>query len=492
MIDQLEVGVPVLFDDGKFATMVVEKGDDYAVVEFINGGLLEDHKGVNIPKGNISIPCVTDKDLEDLKLGCQLGVDVIATSFVNDADHILEMKRILSEHNQPNIMVMAKIESYRGVQNFESIVHVADGIMVARGDLGVEMPLEQVPRLQKEFIFKCYRVGKPVAIATQMLESMIDSPTPTRAEVSDVANAIYDSASCVMLSGETAVGKYPIQTVRMMRRIIDQTEREFKYKDYFFEQHNENFYDVSSAVSGALVKTCYSADAKGIVVCTMGGGTARLISRFRPGVPILAVTPSIQSYHKMAINWGIIPIYQKVHTVSEAIHYASCYAMDKKILSYGDLIVISAGSPFNVAGSTNMMIVEVIGDVLVRGEGHGELERIYGQVATILVPNRKAVYEAKNRIIILSTCSEEYREIVRNAKGVILQNHPTDHESEKMALELAQEYDKPIITRADRALSLLEHNQFITLDAQKGTVFKGSLTDEQESYTNYCKVIQPE
>lgn len=488
VIDQLEEGMVVLFDDGKIETVVVEKKGNSAIIECLTSGSLKNQKGVNIPHGNIALPHITEKDKEDIRFGCEQDVDIIAASFVCDAQHVLDIKRLIAEHNQPHIHIMSKIESFSGVQNFDSIVHVSDGIMVARGDLGVEMPIEQVPKLQKEFILKCYQVGKPVAIATQMLESMMQSPTPTRAEVSDVANAIYDSASCVMLSGETAVGKYPILTVQTMRRVIDESEKEFKYRDYFFHQLRKNFYDVPSAVSAATVKTCYSAAAKGIIICTMNGMTARSISRFRPGLPILALTPSPKTYNQLAMNWGIIPIHQKASTVSEAIHHVSEYAIERGILSYGDLIVVTAGSPFNVSGSTNMMIVDIIGDVLVRGEGHGEGQTIHGQVAIALSANDEALYDAKNKILILSSCNYDYAKLIENSMGVILQNHPEDAESEAIALELAAKNDLPIITRADNALAILQKDQFITMKAKEGIVFKGSLNGDQPNKS--CKYHQ--
>lgn len=491
VIDQLKVGMVILFDDGALRSEVIEVNTDRAVIQFSNGGTLKNHKGVNIPKGGIVIPAVTDKDVEDIEFGSKQDIDVIAASFVCNAEHVMEIKRLLSQFGQPNIAVMAKIESYFGVQNFDSIVHVADGIMVARGDLGVEMPIEQVPKLQKEFILKSYRVGKPVAVATQMLESMINHPSPTRAEVSDVANAIYDSASCVMLSGETAVGKYPIETVEMMKKVIDETERDFKYREYFFHRLGKHFYDVSSAVASASVKTSYSADAKGIIVCTMKGGTARSISRFRPDLPILAITPFEKTYHQLAMNWGIIPILKKVSSVSEAIHVASHFAMDRKILNYGDLIVVSAGSPFNVSGSTNMMIVDIIGDVLARGEGHGSYERVYGQVCVVLTPNEKAYYASKNKIIILSRCDEAYEHIIRNSLAVILQNPSDDHRSEEKALELTLKYKIPLITRADNALSILQDNQFVTMDAEKGIIFKGTIDPNLHYENDTCRYHPP-
>lgn len=488
VIDQIEVGDVILFDDGAFKAIAQKKEKDRVTLEFVNGGLLKNHKGINIPHGKISIPMITDKDIEDIAFGCKEDVDIIAASFVCSAEHVLDIKRLLTEYGQPNILVMAKIESAMGVKNFDSIVHVSDGIMVARGDLGVEMPIEDVPILQKEFITKCYRASKPVAIATQMLESMINNPRPTRAEVSDVANAIFDAASCVMLSGETAVGKYPIETVALMKQIIDKAESHFKYRDYFFDRLTEHFYDVSSAVSAAVVKTSYSAEARGIIVCTIKGPTARSISRFRPALPILAVTPLEKTYHQMAMNWGIIPLLYKAEDVSEAIHHASCTAMEKKILCYGDLVVVSSGSPFNVSGSTNTMLVDIIGHVLVRGLGHGNLPKIQAQVTIVLSGSDKAYYSAKNKVIVLSTCDETYRNAIKHAKGIILQNHIEDHDSEKIALALASEYNLPIITRADNALGILQENQFITLDSHKGIVFKGSISSDEEMYAKMCEL----
>jgi pyruvate kinase len=291
-----------------------------------------------------------------------------------------------------------------------------------------------------------------------------------------------------MLSGETAVGKYPIETVALMKRIIDQAESHFNYRDYFFSQVGSHFYDVASAVSAAVVKTSYSAEAMGIIVCTARGSTAKSISRFRPGHPILAVTPIEKTYHQMALNWGVIPILQEVKSVAEAIHYASCFAMEKKILSYGDLVVVSSGSPFNVPGSTNMMMVDIIGDVLVRGLGHGSYAKVQAQVVVLLSPDQKAYYAAKNKLLLLSTCDEAYRQAIKHSKGVILQNLSDDHKSEEAAIHLCAEYKIPLITRADNAFAILQENQFITLDVSKGAIFKGSISSDEEMYSKMCQI----
>jgi len=274
---------------------------------------------------------------------------------------VKEIKKLLASQGKSDILVIAKIENSLGVQNFDSILEAADGIMVARGDLGVELPIEKVPGLQKMMIRKSLHVAKPVVTATQMLESMIMNPRPTRAEVSDVANAIYDSSSAVMLSGETAVGSYPIETVKMMKSIIREAEQDFSYKDFFAHQVALGFADVSTSVTGAAVRTAYSADAKALFVFTSSGSTARLTSRFRPQMPIFAMTPNEKAYHQMAFFWGVIPVKTKEKAnVSDAIKTLSSFAIKTKLLKPKDLVVIITGSPFWIKGATNTIIVESI------------------------------------------------------------------------------------------------------------------------------------
>jgi pyruvate kinase len=268
---------------------------------------------------------------------------------------------LLAEKNKSNIHVIAKIENHEGVENFDSIVQASDGIMVARGDLGVAVPLTQVPRLQKMMIRKSYLAGKPSVTATQMLESMITNPRPTRAEASDVANAIYDSTSAVMLSGETAVGKYPIETVQIMRSIAAEAEADFDYKVFFNTHSALAFNDVTSAVTLATVKTAYSFSARAIFVFTTGGSTARLIARLRPSMLILAMTSNEKCFHQMSLNWGVIPILaDPSSTLVEAFEKLSAYALEKGFVKKGDIVVLTAGSPFGISGTTNTMIVEKI------------------------------------------------------------------------------------------------------------------------------------
>jgi len=472
--DAVSVGMKILFDDGYIISHVVEKGEKEVVVEIENAGVLKSGKGVNIPGAIIPLPALTPGDIEDLKFGCKHDVDVVAASFIRSANHILAIKELLAKEGKPGILVIAKIESTQGIEHFDSIAQVADGIMVARGDLGVEVDLAQVPKLQKMMIRKCYQACKPVITATQMLESMISNPRPTRAEVSDVANAIYDSTSAVMLSGETAVGKYPIETVERMRSIVLEAEADFNYHEFFEKRSQRDYHDVSSAVSIAAVKTAYCANAKAIFAFTASGQTARLVSRLRPGMPIVALTPDEKTYQQLAFNWGVVPVLCKGCTnIKEAFAAASRYAIEQGIISFGDLVVITAGAPFGKKGTTNMMMVENIGDILVRGhKGFGH--KTSGKVIFVLSPESHDPDRIEGRLIVIPYCDNTFLPFLKKAGGVILENSIGDTASEKYAALAAKTFEIPVMTRADGALSILKEGEEVTLDPQKGLIYRGS------------------
>lgn len=361
VLDSLQVGDRVLFDDGYIITKVVEISKKGVLAEIENNGIIRSYKGVNVPGIHIDLPSMTEQDIKDILFGCRLDIDVVAASFIRSAEHVLEIKRLLMSQEKPEVLVIAKIENSLGIQNFDAILQVADGIMVARGDLGVELPLNQVPRLQKMMIRKCRQAGKPVITATQMLESMIANPLPTRAEVSDVANAIYDSTSAVMLSGETAAGKYPIQVVQMMKEIAEETEKDFNYRQLFANDSAVGFNDVTSSVALASVKTAYSSYAKGIFVFTNSGFSARALSRLRPEIPIIALTPHVKVYHQLALEWGVTPALSfEQKNIQEAFIQTSNFALSQEIVQLGDLVVVVAGDPFGISRTTNTMIVETI------------------------------------------------------------------------------------------------------------------------------------
>lgn len=473
VLDSIPVDTRILFDDGYISSRVLEVCDQGLLVEIENGGKIRSGKGVNVPNGATNLPAITAKDVEDIKFGCLHDIDIIAASFVRSADHVLEIKRLLHAEGKSDIQVMAKIENREGVQNIDSIVQVADGIMIARGDLGCEVHFSQVPALQKMMIRKCYLAGKPSITATQMLESMINNPRPTRAEASDVANAIYDSTSAVMLSGETAVGKFPLETVRAMKQIVLEAEMDFDYQ-IFFDYHSSIVYhDVPSALTLAAVKTAYSSHAKAIFAFTSSGSTARLLSRLRPQMPIIAMTDNEKSYNQMACNWGVTPFLSSYsETVDEAFAKVTAYALENQHVSYGDLVVVTAGTPFGVSGTTNMMVVESIGDVLVRGHV-GTGSRVYGKVALVLTADSVKPYSIRGQILVLAQCDDAFLPLIREAAGVILQNHINDELSEKNLLEIGKALDKPVVVRADGAYRVLKEGQLVTLDPEKALIYKG-------------------
>lgn len=470
----LSPGMKILFDDGNIIATVVETHENSALIEIQNTGTLKSGKGVNMPGAHLNLPAVTPKDIEDLKFACEQDVDLVAASFIRSSHHVLSYKEFLAKQGKSEILVIAKIENSHGVENFDSIVQVADGIMIARGDLGVEVDLALVPKLQKMMIRKCYQACKPSITATQMLESMITNPRPTRAEVSDVANAIYDSTSAIMLSGESAVGMYPIEAVLRMKSIAQEAESDFSFRD-FFEQHSQrDYHDLSSAVGMAAVKTAYSANAKAIFAFTTSGMTARLVSRLRPEMPIIAVTSNEKVYNQLASNWGVVPVYSpECKSAKQAFAAASSYALEHKLISFGDIVIVTAGVPFGKKGTTNLMTVQSIGEVLVRGhKGFGP--KVSGKVSIVLAPEALDPESLDGRIVVIPHCDNSFLPTLKHAAGVILQNYIGDTASEKYAALLAKTFEISVMTRADGAMSLLEEGEEITLDPQRGLVYRGS------------------
>lgn len=323
-------------------------------------------------------------------------------------------------------------------------------------------------------IRKCHQACKPVVTATQMLESMINNPRPTRAEVSDVANAIYDSTSAIMLSGETAVGKYPIETVHRMRSIALEAENDFNYHEFFELNSQRDYHDISSAVSAAAVKTAYTANAKAIFAFTASGQTARLVSRLRPQMPVIAVTPDEKVYYQLASNWGIFPILSKeCKNAKDAFTVASKYALEQGMISFGDVVVVISGSHFGRKGSTNTINVENIGSVIVRGH-RGMGAKVSGEIAIVLAPEGHRAEDLEGRLVVISYCDHSFLPLLKKAKGLILQNHIGDSGSEKYAALVARTYNIPLIFRADSAMLVLADGQKVTIDPQKGLIYQGT------------------
>lgn len=338
-------GNTILIDDGLIELTVEEiKGNDI-VCRIVNGGELGQKKGVNIPNVKVNLPAITEKDKQDILFGIEQGFDYIAASFVRNADAVRQIRQILREHDS-SMDIIAKIENAEGVENIDEIIQEADGIMVARGDLGVEIPAYEVPYIQKQIIEKCNHAYKPVITATQMLDSMIRNPRPTRAEVTDVANAIYDGTDAVMLSGETAMGKYPVEAVRMMVQIAESTEKHLKFEEYRDHAVLKGKLNVSSSMGFAVVNIANNINAACIVTPTVGGRTARLISNLRPSVPIYAVTPNEWVQRKMQLYWGVVPLsgYEE-DTTENIISHALYMVTREKVVKPGDMMVFTAGDP---------------------------------------------------------------------------------------------------------------------------------------------------
>ncbi len=363
LVNDVKPGNAILIDDGLIELEVKEVTETDIVCVVKNPGPVSNKKGVNVPNVSLSMPFISEKDREDILFGIKCGFDFIAASFTRTADDILEIRKILEEEHATNIHIIAKIENKEGVDNIDAILEVADGIMVARGDMGVEIPFEELPAIQKSLIRKAMMEGKIAITATQMLDSMMKNPRPTRAEISDVANAIYDGTSAIMLSGETAAGKYPVETLKTMVKIAEQTESAIDYVTRFNRRSTRrNKEDITKAISYATCSIAHDLKADAILSVTKSGGTARLIAKYRPAVPIIGCTMSPQVRRQLNLAWGIIPIQTKEeedtfelfeHSINEAEHCG--------LLKEGDITVITAGVPLGRTGTTNLINVHEVG-----------------------------------------------------------------------------------------------------------------------------------
>ncbi|MEZ3434583.1 MAG: pyruvate kinase [Lachnospiraceae bacterium] len=366
LVEDVQAGSRILIDDGLIELIVKSKQDTEIVCKIVNGGELGERKGVNVPNVPVRLPAITDKDREDIRFGVEQKIDFIAASFVRNAECILEIRSFLKECNAPYIPIIAKIENAEGIRNIEEIVRCADGVMVARGDLGVEIPAEEVPYLQKFLIQTCNDNYKPVITATQMLDSMMRNPRPTRAEVTDVANAVYDGTDAVMLSGETAAGKYPAEALKMMVHIVENTEEHLDYKLLLEKAQEHHMKSASSALAHATVTTASNMGAKCIITPTVSGATARVVSKFKPKTEIIGVSPSEATLRRMQIYWGVRPLKSiEARSTDEICNSAIELVCAKQIAETGDVVVLTAGIPSPTIGGqkmgvSNMMKITVV------------------------------------------------------------------------------------------------------------------------------------
>jgi len=358
-------GTSIMIDDGAAELCVEHAAGPNIVCRVINDAELKDHKSVNLPEVELPMPYISDKDMADIMFGISYDVDFIAASFVRAADDVRDLRRFLDENGGDQIKIISKIENRQGVNNIDEILLETDGVMIARGDMGVEIPFEELPHIQKTLITKSYTAGRMVITATQMLESMITQPRPTRAEITDIANAVYDGTSAVMLSGETSVGAYPAEAVATMTRIILSTETNIDYTKYFFIRRSGIEKNITNAISHATCTTAHDLEAAAIITVTRGGTTARMISRFRPDCPIIGCTPDERTMRQLNLSWGVKPalIGIKDNTDDLFADAVNC-ALETGIVNKGDLVVLTAGVPVGAIGNTNILRVVIAGDPL--------------------------------------------------------------------------------------------------------------------------------
>lgn len=355
----ISIGTSILIDDGAIELCAQSVNSTDIACKVIRGGKISDHKGINVPDVNLSMPYISDADMKDLEFGAKMGFDYIAASFVRTGADVIYLRKFTQSLGWFNPRIIAKIENAQGVENIDEILEAADGIMVARGDMGVEIPFEKIPAIQKELIKKAYNAGKNVITATQMLESMISNARPTRAEITDVANAIYDGSSAIMLSGETAAGKYPVEAVKTMSRIAETTEGAIDYIGRFKKHADDLDPTITDAIAHASVTTAHDLKAAAILTVTKSGGTARTLSKFRPNCPIIALTTDETTCHQLNLSWGIEPgLMDEKDNTDELIEHAIQVSLDKGYLKKGDLVVITAGVPLGISGTTNLLKVE--------------------------------------------------------------------------------------------------------------------------------------
>lgn len=461
----IAVGSSILIDDGLIG-MQVERIDGADIVcRVLNGGVVSNNKGVNIPNAHLSMPFISEKDHQDILFAIKNGYDFIAASFTRCADDIMQIRHILQENNCHTINIIAKIENMEGVENIDEILRVVDGVMVARGDLGVEVPLEDVPSLQKKLIQRCIAAGKPVITATQMLDSMIKNPRPTRAEATDVANAIYDGTSAIMLSGESAVGAYPVEAVETMVRIALRAEADMDYIRRFSRDTSAST-DVTNAISHATVTSAHDLNASAIITVTKSGSTARILSRYRPACVIVGCTTEKHVWRQLALSWGTVPLMiAEESNTDDLFEHAVDAAVQNGLVHDGELVVLTAGVPLGISGTTNLMKVHVVGHLLSRGQGlHG------GKVVAPLCVIRNLEKDAKDfntgDVIVCHQTTREMFSMLRKSSAIVLEDDNPEGHGAIAGMSL----DIPVIIGAKNATNILKSGAVVTVDGEKGTV----------------------
>ncbi|UTR15585.1 pyruvate kinase [Salipaludibacillus sp. LMS25] len=469
LINDVHVGSKLLLDDGLIELEVTEIKDNELVTEVLNSGVLKNKKGVNVPNVSVNLPGITEKDASDIVFGIEQGVDFIAASFVRRASDVLEIRELLEKHDAAHIQIIPKIENQEGVDNIDEILEVSDGLMVARGDLGVEIPAEDVPLVQKELIKKCNKLGKPVITATQMLDSMQRNPRPTRAEASDVANAIFDGTDAIMLSGETAAGLYPVESVQTMSNIALKTETALKYKDILRKRSKESEPTVTNAISESVTHTAQNLQAAAILTSTESGHTARMISKYRPEAKIVAITRNERVSRALALVWGVYTqVGPQVETTDEMLHLSVDEALKTNLVKNGDLVVITAGVPVGEKGTTNLMKVHVIGEVAAKGQGIGR-KSATGHVVVAKTANDALTKTKEGDILVTPNTDRDMMDAFEKASAVITEQGGLTSHAAVVGLNLGI----PVVVGVEDATSTFTDGDEITVDSQHGKIYKG-------------------
>ena len=462
----VKAGDHILLSDGLVNLEVVSVEGEDIHTKILNSGKMSDRKRVAVPGIAINLPAVSETDAADIEFGCRMNMDWIAASFIQRGKDVLTIRKILEKHDS-HMKIISKIECQAAVNNIDDIIKMSDGIMVARGDLGVEVPAEEVPMLQKVLIHKCQAAGKPVITATQMLESMCNNPRPTRAETSDVANAILDGTAAIMLSGETAGGLYPVEAVETMARVATFTESNFTPKSY--EDVDAESTTTTESIGKAVVKIAKDLHAAAIIASTERGGTAQMISKFRPACPIVAVSPHEAIVRRLQLNWGVQAVTGKEANDTDAVVDNAIFAaLDNDLIKAGDLVVLTAGVPVAKAGSTNMIRVQVVGDVLLRGTGIGRNSAI-GKVCVAESKEDLEKNFSDGCILVLRSARADFVDYMKRASAIVSEEVGLTSESAIVAITLGI----PTVVGAAHAVDTLENGEIVTVDASRGTIFRG-------------------
>ncbi|CAG37845.1 pyruvate kinase [Desulfotalea psychrophila] len=464
----VQVGSRILLDDGKLALEVLAIEDEEVITKVIAGGILSSRKRVALPDNEVNLPSLSEKDKEDIAFGVEQDVDFIAASFVRQAGDVWAVRKII-EDNGGDQEIIAKIENRQGVNNLDEILQAANGIMVARGDLGVEVPAEEVPIIQKSIIKAANRLGKPVITATQMLESMITCPTPTRAEANDVTNAIFDGTDAVMLSGETAIGKYPVQAVAFLVRCATIAENALDYDHILANGLQNRRPTITDSISYASCATAADLKATAIITATSSGSTARMVARYRPKAPVIAVSPSPSTIRHLQLIRGVTPLLCNFgSSMDEQLDRVIHAATLAELIHNGDLVIITAGMPLGPTGTTNMLKVHTVADICVTGQGIG-VKHAQGAVRIIQAEDDWQDLP-EHTIAVVSSTNESMLKHLGKVRGIIAEAPGlTSH-----AAIVGRELGIPVICNVTNALMLFENDQVITIDGTTGHICYGS------------------